>query len=236
VGRDAFLSHRSAAAVWGLRTINTHDVEVTVVGSSARRRPGLTLHRTKDEPHPRDVRTNGHLRVSSTMRLLVELSPRETPAELERLVTEAVQKRLLRPDLRSGRTDIADALARHERWPGVATLHAVLARYLRTTSAKSRLELAFDRFLVAHPEFPEPQRNVYIARWEIDRFWPDHRLVVELDGRPYHVSVKDMEKDRVKDADLQKLGLIPLRFTDFRVEHDLPGIHSDLRHFLHVSR
>jgi hypothetical protein len=45
-----------------------------------------------------------------------------------------------------------------------------------------------------------------------------------------------MERDRVKDADLQKRGLIPLRFTDFRVEHDLPGILTDLRHFLAVSR
>ena len=49
-------------------------------------------------------------------------------------------------------------------------------------------------------------------------------------------AVRDMERDRVKDADLQRRGLIPLRFTDFRVEHDLPGIASDLGHFLGVSR
>jgi very-short-patch-repair endonuclease len=232
VGRDAFLSHRTAAGVWGLRAINTHDIEVTVVGSSARRRPGLMLHRTKDEPHPRDVRQNGHLRVSSVLRLLVELSPRETPAELERLVTVAVQRRLLRPDLRSGLTDIEETLARHERWPGLGTLRAVLAVYRRTDSSKSGLERAFDRVLAAHPEFPEPERNVHIDRWEIDRFWPQYKLVVELDGRPYHIAARDMERDRVKDAALQRLGLIPLRFTDFRVEHDLPGIVTDLRHFL----
>jgi very-short-patch-repair endonuclease len=206
------------------------------VGSSARRRPGLTIHRTKDEPHPRDVRQHGHLRVSSALRLLVELSARETPAELERLVTSAVQKRLLRPDLRSGRTDVTETLARHERWPGAAKLHAALARYLRLTSRKSELEVAFDRLLDAHPELPAPERNVRIGRWEIDCFWPAHRLVVELDGRPYHVSVRDMERDRVKDADLQKLGLIPLRFTDFRVENDVPGILADLQHFLQISR
>lgn len=29
----AFLSHRTAAAVWGLRVINVHDIEVTVPGT-----------------------------------------------------------------------------------------------------------------------------------------------------------------------------------------------------------
>ena len=235
VGPRGFLSHRSAAGVWGLRAINAHDIELTVPGSGGHRRADLTIHRTKNEPHPRDARQNGHLRVSSVLRLLVELSPREAPAELERLVTVAVQRRLLRPDLRSGRTDIEEALARHERWPGVAKLQAVLARYRNTTSRRSELEVAFDRFLAAHPELPEPERNVYIGRWEIDCFWPAHGLAVELDGRPYHVSVRDMEKDRVKDADLQKLGVIPLRFTDFRIEHDVAGILVDLGHFLHVS-
>jgi very-short-patch-repair endonuclease len=235
VGGTAFLSHRSAAGVWGLRAINTHEIEVTVPGSGGHRRSDLTIHRTKDEPHPRDVRMNGHLRVSSVLRLLVELSPREKPAELERLVTVAVQKRLLRPDLRSGLTDIEETLARHQRWPGVATLKAVLSRYRRIKSHKSGLELAFDRFLLAHPELPEPQRNIHIGRWEIDRFWPERRLVVELDGRPYHVAVADMEKDRIKDAALQRLGYVPLRFTDFRFEYDRPGILSDLRHFLAVG-
>jgi very-short-patch-repair endonuclease len=236
IGPAAFLSHRSAAGVWGLRPINTHDIELTVPGTGGRKRSDLTIHRTREAPHRRDVRQNGHLRVSSVVRLLVELSPRETPAELERLVTVAVQKRLLRPDLRSGLTDIEEALARHDRWPGRATLGAVLARYRRTTSHKSALELAFDRLLARHPEIPEPQRNIHIGRWEIDRFWPEHRLVVELDGRPYHMSVRDMEKDRVKDADLQRRGCIPLRFTDFRVEHDPPGILDDLRYFLKLSR
>jgi very-short-patch-repair endonuclease len=59
--------------------------------------------------------------------------------------------------------------------------------------------------------------------------------VVELDGRPYHVAAQDMERDRIKDAAMQKLGHIALRFTDFRFEHDLPGILRDLRHFLGVQ-
>jgi very-short-patch-repair endonuclease len=125
-------------------------------------------------------------------------------------------------------------LARHERRPGMAKLTAVLAAYRRADS-KSNLERAFDRLLAAHPEIPDPQRNIHIGPWEIDRFWPAHSLAVELDGRPYHIAAAAMEKDRIKDAALLRQGVTPLRFTDFRVEHDVRGIVADLHHFLEIS-
>ena len=77
IGPRSFLSHRTAAAVWGLRPINTHDIELTVPGTGGRRRADLIVHRTRTEPHPDDVRTNAHPRVSSVLRLLIELAPRE---------------------------------------------------------------------------------------------------------------------------------------------------------------
>jgi hypothetical protein len=233
---QAFLSHRTAAAVWGLRAVNLRAIEVTVPGSGGRRREGLTVHRTDGEPHPHDVRTHGDLRVSSVPRMLIELAGRETPAELERLVTAAVQKRLLRPDTRDSVSAMEAALSRHERYPGMAKLAAVLAAYRRVESHKSELELAFDRIIAPHPEIPDPQRNIHIDVWEIDRFWPEHQLAVELDGRPYHLAASAMERDRVKDAALLRHGITPLRFTDFRVEHDIPGILADVRHFLGVAR
>ncbi|HXD63812.1 MAG TPA: hypothetical protein VNV17_04330, partial [Solirubrobacteraceae bacterium] len=114
-------------------------------------------------------------------------------------------------------------------------LTAVLAVYRNTKSSKSELERAFDRLLAQHPEIPDPQRNIYIDVWEIDRFWPQHNLAVELDGRPYHVAANAMERDRIKDAFLLRHQITPLRFTDFRIEHDAPGILRDLRHFLKLT-
>ena len=235
LGSQAFLSHRSAAAVWGLRAVNLHDIEVTVPGTGGLRRERMTVHRTQTEPHADEVRTHGDLRVSSVPRMLVELAAREKPAELERLVTVAVQKRLLALDRRDARERLEATLARHARRPGMAKLTPVLAAYRRTKSSKSGLEQAFDRLLAQHPELPDPQRNIYIGAWEIDRYWPQHKLAVELDGRPYHVAAKDMERDRIKDAFLLRKGITPLRFTDFRVEHDLPGILRDVCHFLRIA-
>jgi very-short-patch-repair endonuclease len=117
----------------------------------------------------------------------------------------------------------------------MATLKAVLAVYRRADSSKSGLERAFDRLIARDPEIPEPRRNIHIGHWEIDRFWPARSLAVELDGRPYHLAAAAMEKDRIKDASLLRQGVTPLRFTDFRVEHDVRGILGDLRHFLGVT-
>ncbi len=234
-GSHSFLSHRTAAAVWGLRAVNLRAIHVTVPGTGGRRRSDLQLHRTRHELHPDDVRIRGLVRVSSVPRLLIELAPSEQPAELERLITLSVQKRLLRPDSRDGLAMLKAALARHTRHPGMSTLTAALSAYRRTESHKSGLELAFDRFLTQHPEIPDPQRNIHIDCWEVDRYWPAHELAVELDGRPYHVAVREMERDRFKDAALQRLGCTPIRFTDFRFEHDRPGILSDLRHFLRIQ-
>jgi very-short-patch-repair endonuclease len=234
VGPRSFLSHRTAAAAWGLRAVNTHDIELTLPGSGGRRHTSLTVHRTQTEPHPDDVRVRDQLRVSSVVRMLVELAPRETPTELARLITTAVQKSLLPLHRADGRERLEATLARHARYPGMRQLTAALASYRRTESRKSDLERAFDRLLAGHPAIPKPLCNIEIDHWEIDCFWPEHNLAVELDGRPYHVAAGAMEKDRIKDAALLRRGITPLRFTDFRVAHDLPGILRDLHHFLEV--
>ncbi len=53
--------------------------------------------------------------------MLIELAPSETLPELDRLITEAVRKRLL--SLRA----MEEALARHAREPGVAKLKQACA-------------------------------------------------------------------------------------------------------------
>lgn len=228
-GPNSFLSHRTAAALHELRAVNVRAIEVTVVGDRACARRGLITHRTRREPVPKEVRTVGHLRYSAVPRLLIELAPRETPAELNRLITEAVHKRLLNLDA------IEDALAGHARRPGVARLKDALAAYRPRPDRKSGLEHAFDEWLLEHPEIPEPRRNVHIDIWEIDCWWPAQRVALELDGRDYHTAVQEMERDRVKDTKLQLMRIKPMRVTDVRWELDRAGVHADLMALLELG-
>ena len=59
-----------------------------------------------------------------------------------------------------------------------------------------------------------------------------YTLSMDLRHLRTFVAVADMERDRRKDAALQRLGLTPLRFTDARVEHDPRGVLQDVRYFL----
>ena len=224
-GPDAFLSHRTAAAVFGLRAISTRQIEVTSPGRPRKRRGRLLVHEARQPVDPRDLAVRDNLRVSSVPRLLIELAPRERRVELGRLITQGVRRSVL--DI----SEMEEALDRHDRRPGVGKLKSALAGYLTKHHGASGLEEEFSAWLETHPEIETPVRNVHIGPWEIDFFWSERSFALELDGRPYHVAVADMERDRTKDAYLQRNGITVMRVTDRRFELDRRGILDDLRAF-----
>jgi hypothetical protein len=221
-GPDCFLSHRSAAAVWGLREINTRSIDVTVPRAKGFARKGLVIHRTSIPLDRIEVRGRGDLRVSSVPRMLIELAPREKPAELNRLITQAVRRGVL--DIEA----VERALATHRRRPGAGKLARAFQDYRPKPDRKSELERAFDA-LIAGTDIPEPLRNVVYDGWELDCYWPDAKFAVELDGRPYHIAVRDQDKDKYKDAKLMVAGVTVMRIPDRRFELDRQGVLEDVR-------
>jgi hypothetical protein len=229
----AFLSHRAAAALHGLRPLNLRAIEVTITsGHTPRRREGLIVHRTSRQPLPDEVRVFDGLRIASFSRTLVDLAGRETHKELARLIAETARKKAL--DL----ARIEASIAHRPRAAGIESLKKALERYRPPDpDAKSNLERAFAQWLTTHPEIPAPQRNVWLdGRWELDFFWPEHRLVVETDGEPYHLTPDELERDRIKDAYLQRQNIRVIRVTGFRFDHDRSGILEDLRALTNQTR
>ena len=55
--------------------------------------------------------------------------------------------------------------------------------------------------------------NAKLGRWEVDAYWPRHRLVVEVDGYAFHSHRRAFERDRAKDRELVLAGLRVLRVT-----------------------
>lgn len=221
-GDTAFLSGRTALADCGLRAMNLHAIEVTVVADHTPTHKGLCVHRTSNPPHHSEVQTRYGLRVASVPRALIDVAARETPEELLRLITEAVRKGIL------NFAAMEEALARHARRPGVKTLKDVYERYRPGPDRKSQLERSFDRYAASDPRIPPYEKNVRMGRYEFDCYWPAHAVILELDGRPYHRALQDRDNDNAKDIWIQRHRLNGLRVSDFRWEHDRAGAIEDL--------
>jgi very-short-patch-repair endonuclease len=229
-GRDVWLSGKAASMGWSFEPVSVPNLEVTVVSASTPSHRGLRVRRVSRPPHPSEIRTRNGLRLSSIPRLLIETSAAgATTDELHRLIEQAVRRNLL--DI----PDLAATLTRNFGHTGTGTVKAACEEYLPHTDRKSGLERAFDRWLATHRELPAPERNLHLGPWEIDCHWPQHGLVLELDGRPYHTVVEDIERDNRKNIWLQAHGLRFLRVTDSRFKRDKPGVYRDLIALLAVA-
>ena len=223
-GRDVWLSGQAASMGWQLERVSVPRLEVTVVASATpRQRQGLLVRSVRSAPHPSEIRTRNGLRVSSIPRLLIERAAAGGGSkQLHVLIEQAVRRNLL--DI----PDLAATLERNVRHAGTLTVRRTCEEYLPRTDRKSGLERAFDRWLLKHREIPPPERNIKLGPWEIDCYWRPQSLVLELDGRPYHTVIEDIERDNRKNTWLQVNGKRILRVTDSRFRRDKPGVHRDL--------
>lgn len=63
--------------------------------------------------------------------------------------------------------------------------------------------------------------QVEIGPYRIDIGFREVKLAVECDGREYHASPAQIQKDQRRDEYLQNLGWTVIRFTGFQIHHDL---------------
>jgi very-short-patch-repair endonuclease len=78
---------------------------------------------------------------------------------------------------------------------------------------------------------PQPECNTSVVAhdgrsYEVDCYFPAHRVVVETDGWETHRTRHAFESDRAKDAALTAAGYTVVRFTWRQLRHD-PGTVAD---------
>jgi uncharacterized protein DUF559 len=207
-GPSAVLSHRSAAALWGIRPCGSGNVDVTT-SSSRRQRPGITWHVAN---LPADEITSlAAIRVTTVPRTLLDLAAVLDHRGIERALNEAEVRRY------ADHLSLPALLERHPRRHGAGTIRAILAAGgVGTTLTRSELEERFLRFVV-HRGLPRPDLNVPIAVRggfvEVDCVWRHARLIAELDGRAVHGTAAAFEGDRARDRALNAAGWRVIRIT-----------------------
>ena len=209
-GPEAVLSHRSAAALWGLLEEQRARADVTLPRSSIRARPRVAVHAGATLATC-DVTRQEEIPCTSVARTLLDLAAVVRGRQLERAVEQAEVLRLF--DLRA----VEDALRRANGHHGAGVLRAVLADLKEPALTASDTE---ERFLAlcATASLPRPEVNVWMniddgTPIKVDFLWRRERLAVETDAFGTHGTKQAFERDRCRDQRLHLAGWEPLRFT-----------------------
>jgi len=219
LGGGAVLSHRSAAALWGIASEQRGVIDLTVRGSRSVRRPNLRVRRRPSLAID-VVRWHEGLPVSSPVQTLLDLATELGPVALERAVNDADKRDLIDPEA------LRLALDHHARKPGVQALRGVLDR-LTFVLSDSDLEIYF-RPIAASAGLPAPLSKHPVNDFEVDFFWPDLGLVVETDGLRYHRTPSAQKRDALRDRAHVLAGMSPLRFTHYEIRHEPRRVRRDL--------
>lgn len=207
-GPGAALSHSSAMALWGFWKRWESPLEVTVPGN--RRPAGIRIHRSPG------AGTTVHLglRVTTPVRALQDVAPRLTDGQLTRAVNQALLSRQVsRAALESAGARIREALDG------------------RATPTRSAWEDGFPAFCARHG-LPKPVMGARLGAHTVDAYFPEQRVIVELDSWTFHQSRQAFEADRERDTANLAAGRVTVRLTWTRSEHRAADEAARLRQIL----
>lgn len=198
-GEGAVVSHRSAAALWGLLPKSDGDIQITVPGvGGKRRRVGIRVHRSRSLTPTLTTRHKG-IPITKPARTIADLRRTASAKELRRAIRQAgvlglpIESEAL-PD--PTRSDLERMFLRLCRRYGLP-MPAVNARVDVESSS-------------------EPQKPG-VTSLEVDFLWLDRHLIVETDGYRYHRGRAAFEEDRDRDLALRALGYEIIRLTHRQV-------------------
>lgn len=213
-GEGAVASHCSAAALLGIPGFARRGrPEVTVPRGKRHRDASITVHECNALPQSHITVVDG-IRCTRVARTLVDLAGVVPSARIERTIDTCLSAGNVSLVLLASTVADVGRPGRH----GIALLRHLLAeRGDGYVAPASELEARFRRLLRA-AGLPEPvfEHNVGDASgWagRADGAYLDIHVLVELDGRRYHLSKLDFQADRERDNRRVAAGWRPLRFT-----------------------
>jgi very-short-patch-repair endonuclease len=215
-GPAALLSHRSAAALWGIVPVRRRQA-IDVTAGAFRRRAGIRVHRRRDlgPEHRREV---SGIPVTDPVSTLVDFAARARDWQVEQAINEADRLDLVETE--ALRADLSLLGPR----PGMSRMRRVLGLDALTDTGLERKFFA----IVRAAGLPLPETQVYVNGYRVDFFWPELRLVVETDGWRHHRTSGEQATDRRRDQAHMTAGLTTVRFGEDQVRYEPAYVRSTL--------
>ena len=190
------LAWQSAQALWSMR--RPWHGPVHALGVKSRSGPDSIIHRTRDL-QPGDITTHWGIPTTTALRTLLDLSQTLPLDALDAALSEALVRRLVTLEALEARA--------------TGKLKQLLGTAAPTRSA---LERRF-RALLREYGLPQPTSNGFVAGVEVDLHWPEHKLIVEIDGYGTHGHRRAFEADRLRDQRLLIAGWRVARVTGWQM-------------------
>lgn len=223
-GEGAVLSHRSAAALWGIRNASSRAIEVT---TPAKSRSRVGIHRHFAVLPADEVTERVGIPVTTVPRTILDLAAVERPEAIESALRQAEFRQL--HDCLS----LPDLLDRYPRRRGNRAVRNALTRLQESSGqVESPLEEKFLPFLDRH-RLPRPQFNAWLEvggrRYRVDCLWPAQRQIVELDGWEGHSTRSAFRDDRARARRLRADGYGVTHLTWSQLDDEPEAIAIDLK-------
>jgi very-short-patch-repair endonuclease len=208
-GPQHALSHRTAAALWGLARFREGPIEISVTRNIRLPVP-VVVHRVRPF-HSADRVTYRDFAVTSPARTLIDLCGIADAPTLRASADEFLRRRLLTLER------LEAALGRSIGHRGIAGLKELAQRYAGGEQAtESELEaVALDAIDAAGLPRPQKQAPIHAGGRlrRVDFLYPTERIIIEADSRLYHGDSSAFERDRERRNALTLRGYCVLQWT-----------------------
>jgi len=227
-GSQCMASHKSSAAVWGVRITAADPIHVIVPDRRHRlRSPRLAVHRPTDVLDLEIVECNG-IPTTHPLRTLCDLGAVDAAA-VPIALSHFVANGFVHIDA------VHAALARHRGRgrSGATALAEALGGYALGDKAPDSVLEVYMANLCRRFGIPALEFHANVCGWEVDFLVVGRRVIIETDGWSAHGLDRDQfERDRRKDAHLRANGYTVLRFTWTQVTKSPEWVASTIRHVI----
>jgi very-short-patch-repair endonuclease len=221
----SLLSHRSAAALWGLSKPRGAAVDVTAP-RGRQYRPGryeIRLHRGRIFDEDRDERAG--IPVTSVARTLFDLAEVVNTEQLEQAWEEADRLKMLRLG------EVERVCERGYGRRALRPIRRLLTEARAVARTRSPLEDRFQRFSRFY-DLPPHHTNVDVLGDEVDVLWPTAKLIVELDSWEFHSHRAAFQRDRARDTRHLVAGYRTIRVTHERLDTEHSTLATEIKQLL----